>query len=76
MDGGIFLTIYDYMKLIGTNSYSTAAKELLTVRTEYIQGKKRTKKRITIQEYCKQEGLDFEYVWEFLRGGKPKTPSS
>jgi len=29
-------------------------------------------KYISIMEYCKREELDFNYVWDFLRG-KPKT---
>lgn len=71
MDGGIFLTIKDYMRLIGTDCYSTAAKEHKLINKENKAIKNRKKRKITILEYCNQEGLDFAYVWEFLRA-KPK----
>ncbi len=65
MEGGIFLTIKDYMKLTGKDCYNSAQREHLALRS---QGKKTRKKKITIKEYCEEEELDFEYVWNFLRG--------
>lgn len=66
MEGGIFLTIKDLMKLMGSNSYTSVAKEHMEIRDAL---EKRTK-RITIKEYCEYEKIDFTYVWEILRGKK------
>lgn len=64
MDRGIFLTIRDLQKLLGCESYRTANVEHMAIRDVL------KKNRISIQEYCKYEGLDFEYIWNFLRGKK------
>ncbi|HRD39400.1 MAG TPA: hypothetical protein PLC65_12270 [Bacteroidia bacterium] len=69
MEGGIFLTIKDLQKLLGTDSYVTANREHLSIRDAL--GKK--SKHLTIKEYCEYEELDFTYVWDFLRGEKNKA---
>ncbi|MGZ3931685.1 MAG: hypothetical protein ACXVNO_01475 [Bacteroidia bacterium] len=66
MEGGIFLTIKDLMRLIGSDSYTSVAKEHMAIRDAL---EKKTKK-ITIKEYCEYEKIDFAYVWDFLRGKK------
>ncbi|MDP1801197.1 MAG: hypothetical protein Q8L81_07595 [Bacteroidota bacterium] len=63
MEGGIFLTIKDLMKLIGSDSYKSAAREHLAIR----DAMKKKVKKITIKEYCEFEMLDFAYVWGYLR---------
>ena len=68
MISGIFLSIKDLQRLLGSENYNTANKLHLSVRDAL--GKK--SKYITIKEYCEHEELDFDYVWEFLRG-KPST---
>lgn len=70
MSQGIFLTIKDVQTLLGTDNYNTANSLHLSVRDAL--GKK--SKYITIKEYCDYEGLDFNYIWEVLRG-KPLTKS-
>lgn len=66
MEGGIFLTIKDLQKLLGFKSYSNAYIEFRTLRDVL----KKRSKYITIKEYCEYEELDFNYVWDFLRGIK------
>jgi hypothetical protein len=68
MEGGIFLSIKDVQILLGFKNYHTAQKHLKAIRDAL----KKKSKYITIHEYCKHEELDFEYVWEFLRGKKIK----
>ncbi len=63
MEGGIFLKVKDIQVLFGC-TYRTASTELCTIRDAL--GKKT--KHITIKEYCKYEDLDFDYIWETLRG--------
>lgn len=64
MEGGIFLTIKDLQRLIGSDSYRSVARQHQTLRDTL------NKSIITIKEYCDYEKLDFEYVWTFLRGKK------
>ena len=64
MEGGIFLTIKDVQMLLGFDNYNTANRIHLSVRDAL--GKK--SKLITIKEYCEYEELDFDYVWNYLRG--------
>jgi len=64
MEGGIFLTIKDLQKLIGSDSYRSAARQHQGLRDVL------EKKLITIKEYCEYEKLEFEYVWSFLRAKK------
>ena len=61
MEGGIFLTIKDLQKLIGSDSYRSAARQHQSLRDVL------EKKHLTIKEYCDYEKLDFEYIWSFLR---------
>jgi len=70
MEGGIFLTIKDLMNLLGCKQYNNAQREHLAIRDSL--GKK--EKKLTVKEYCDYEQIDFNYVWEFLRG-KP-VPSN
>ncbi len=64
METGIFISIRDVMVLLGNNRYNTALEYHLSVRDAL--GK--SKKRITIKEFCEYEQLDFDYVWQVLRG--------
>ena len=57
------------MRLIGSDSYSSTAKEHVAIR-DALSKKKRAK--LTIKEYCDYEELDFNYVWDFLRGKNNK----
>lgn len=63
MEGGIFLTIKDLMKLNGGNSYNSAGNQHRALRDSI--GK--NKDKITIKEYCDHEKIDFDFVWSFLR---------
>lgn len=63
---GIFLTIKDLMRLLGTDCYFTAAKEHKAIRDAL----NKKDKRLTIREYCRYEELDFKYVWGYLRENK------
>lgn len=66
MDKGLYITTKDIMKLIGTDHYNTANRLLLSVRDAI--KKKSKSKYLTIRDYCKHEELDFDEIWEFLRG--------
>lgn len=66
MEGGIFLSIKDLQRLIGSDSYRSAAYQHQAIR----DGLKKSTKHITIKEYCDYEGLDFEYIWNYLRSKK------
>jgi hypothetical protein len=66
MEGGIFLTTKDMMRLLGCEHYNTANRLLLQLRDSI--KKRKGAKYITIKEYCEYEELDFTYIWEFLRG--------
>ncbi len=65
MEGGIFLTVKDMQRLLGTDNRGTASRAHLALRDAL----KKTK-YVSIKEYCDYEKLDFTYVWEFLRGKK------
>ncbi|MDO9186240.1 MAG: hypothetical protein Q7W13_09535 [Bacteroidia bacterium] len=64
MDAGIFLTIKDLMKLLGSNNYSSCANQHKVIRDSIATGKK----KLTIQEYCDYEKIGFDFVWKFIRG--------
>jgi hypothetical protein len=64
MEGGIFLTVKDLMRLNGSNNYFSCAKQHRTLRDSITTGKK----KLMVKEYCDQEKIDFDYVWKFLRG--------
>lgn len=68
MEGGILFTIKDLQNLLGVDNYRSAARQHQAARDSI--GKKSNK--MTIKEYCECEDLDFNYVWEFLRGKKNK----
>ena len=63
MNGGIFLTVKDLMILTGSNSYKSAAKSHRAIRNA-IADKKR---KLTIQEYCRFEQLDFTEILNTIR---------
>jgi hypothetical protein len=58
METGIFLTVRDLMKVTGSYSYFHR-----NIRDAIAPNKR----KITIQEYCKYEGVSFDEVWKFLR---------
>jgi len=64
MEGGIFLSIKDLQRLLGSESYRTVARQHQALRDIL------NKLHITVKEYCEYEKLDFEYVWNFLRQKK------
>jgi hypothetical protein len=68
MEGGIFLTIKDLQRLLGCDNYKSAARQHLALRDAL----RKKSKYISIREYCAYEGIDFEYVWTFLRPEKNK----
>jgi hypothetical protein len=70
MEGSIFLSIKDLQRLLGSENYNTANKLHLSVRDALCK----KSKYITIKEYCEYEGLEFNYIWEVLRG-KPLSKS-
>ena len=63
MDKGIFLTIKDLMRITGVENYYSSARAHLAIRDAICKGKR----KLTIREYCKFEGLDYEEVINFLR---------
>ena len=63
MDGGIFLTIKDLMKLLGSNNYSSCANQHKIIRDSIANGKK----KLTVKEYCDYEKIEFDVVWKFIR---------
>ncbi len=64
MGRGIFLTIKDLMILTGSLSYNSSAYSHLGIRSAIAH----RKRKLTIKEYCEYEKIDFEYVWNYLRG--------
>jgi hypothetical protein len=69
MISGIFLNIKDVQILLGFENYDSARKHLKAIRDAL----NKKSKYISIKEYCEHEELDFNYVWEFLRGKKSKN---
>lgn len=67
MDEKIFLTIKDLMILVGYSCYNSAQRYHKTIRKKL--GKEKSHK-LTIREYCVFEKVDFNYIWEVLRGEK------
>lgn len=63
MENGIFLTIKDLMKLIGSNNYSSCANQHKVIRDCIAKGKK----KLTVKEYCDYEKLDFKEITAFLK---------
>ena len=67
MEGGIYLSIKDLMKLTGSNSYKSTAKSHKVIR-DCIAANKR---KITIKEYCDYEGLNYPEIFFYLRNTRP-----
>ena len=63
MEGGIFLTAKDLMKLNGSSNYNSCANLHRAIRDSITTGKK----KLTVKEYCDHEKIDFAYVWDFVR---------
>lgn len=63
MDKGIFLTIKDLMRITGVENYYSVARAHLAIRDAICKGKR----KLTIREYCKYEGLDYDEMLKFLR---------
>jgi hypothetical protein len=61
--GKHYISIQDLMSLMGTENKSTAYARFRTI-CEAIQPGKRN---LTIKEFCRFEGHDFEEIWEVLR---------
>ena len=59
MEGGIFLSVKDLMKLIGSNNYSSTATLHRTIRDCVGTNKGMGKKKLTVQEYCDYERIDY-----------------
>lgn len=77
-NAGIFLTVKDLMRLLGSQSYDATRKEHAYIRLSLVKkGKKPiknlriVKRKLTIGEYCSYMGLDFVEIWRFLRGDEP-----
>lgn len=66
---GYYMTTKDLLALTGNNNKGHAAQQLLAIR-DAIGGPR--KQRLSIKEYCSFEGLDFDEVWQFLRGPAPE----
>jgi hypothetical protein len=64
MEGGIFLTPKDLMKLHSNNNYASCANQHRIIRACIAEGKK----KLTVKEYCEYEVIDFDYIWKILRG--------
>lgn len=63
MEGGIFLTVKDLMKITGSNNYNSCGNLHRAIRDSIAKGKK----KLTVKEYCDHEQIDFDYVWNFIR---------
>ena len=68
--GKYYLSPEDLMTLMGTYSKRSAYKVHQNIRESIKPGKM----NLTIMEYCKYSGDDFEEVFLMLRGEKPKWP--
>lgn len=74
VSAGIFLTVKDLMRLLGSDSYDATRKEHAYVRLALCKKNKKpvknhriTKRKLTIAEYCNYMGLNFSEIWDFLR---------
>ncbi len=68
MTRGIFLTVKDLMRLTGSNSYEATRQLHKTIRNNIVKNKR----KLTIKEYCKFEGIDYQEVMEFLKREIPE----
>lgn len=66
MEKGIFLTVKDLMRLTGGDNETSAQRTHRTIRDAL----RKNKRKLTIQEYCDYEGLNFDEIWAFLRNTK------
>lgn len=64
MEGGIFLTVKDLMKLTGSTNYNSTGNLHRQIRDTMFN----SKRKITVKEYCEAEKIEFGYVWQVLRG--------
>jgi predicted chitinase len=69
VEGGIYITVKDLMKITGSNNYNSCGNLHRTIRDSIAKNKK----KLTVKEYCDYEKVDFEYVWNFLRNTNDKT---
>ena len=65
--GEIYLTIKDFMLLMGTEHYANARKRHKAIRDSIHPDKK----SLTIREYCLHTYDDYHSVYWFLRGKAP-----
>ncbi len=63
IEGGIFITVKDLMKITGSNNYNSCGNLHRAIRDSIAKDKK----KLTVKEYCEYEIVDFDYVWDFLR---------
>ncbi len=66
MEQGIFLTIHDLLRLTGGNNIKSAQRTHKAIRDAY----SKTKRKLTIKEYCEHEDLNYTEIYNFLRGSK------
>ena len=69
VEGGIYITVKDLMKITGSNNYNSCGNLHRAIRDSLNVGKK----KLTVKEYCEYEKVDFDYVWDFLRNENLKT---
>lgn len=69
MDKGIFLTVKDLMLIIGCDNLRSTQQAHKAIRDALCKDKR----KLTIKEYCKYEGLDFKEIWAFLRNTKTEN---
>lgn len=63
VEGGIYITVKDLMKITGSNNYNSCGNLHRAIRDSIAKDKK----KLTVKEYCDFEKVDFDYVWNFLR---------
>lgn len=63
IQGPLFLSIKDMMKLMGTENYHSAFKRHKSIRDAIKKGKR----GLLIQEFCDYEGFQFEAIWKLIR---------
>lgn len=64
--GKHYLSIQDLKLLMGTENNSTAYHRFNIICEAIRPGKR----NLTIKEFCRFEGHDFEEIWEVLRPGE------
>lgn len=66
MKGGIFLTVKDLMLLLGITKYENARKKHKQIRDALSTGT-RSKRLLTIKEYCDYELVSISEIWRVIR---------